>query len=196
VIDVGEVKAGETFVVSGAAGAVGSIAGQVAKILGCRVIGIAGTPGKCELVVNELGFDGCINYKQGNVAEQLRAACPNGIDVYFDNVGGDILDAALENMNDFGRIVACGMISRYNDAEPAPGPKHITNVVTRRLRMQGFIVIDFLARFAEAAIQLGVWAAEGKLQNRVHVVDGFLSTPSAVNMLFTGENAGKLVVKL
>ena len=101
-----------------------------------------------------------------------------------------------QNMNDFGRIVACGMISRYNDAEPAPGPAHITNIVTRRLRMQGFIVIDYLARFAEAAMQLAVWAAEGKLKNRVHVVDGFLAAPTAVNMLFTGENTGKLVVKL
>jgi NADPH-dependent curcumin reductase CurA len=183
-------------VVSGAAGGVGSIAGQVAKIVGCRVVGIAGTKEKCAWVVDELGFDACIDYKEGNVAATLRDACPNGIDVYFDNVGGDILDAALENMNDFGRLVECGMISRYNDAEPAPGPKHITNIVTRRLRMQGFIVIDYLARFAEAAIQLAVWGAEGKVKNRVHVVDGFLSAPTAINMLFSGENFGKLVVKL
>jgi NADPH-dependent curcumin reductase len=196
VLDVGATKAGDTFVVSGAAGGVGSIAGQVAKILGCRVVGIAGSKAKCAFVVDELGFDACIDYKQGNVADALRDACPSGIDVYFDNVGGDILDAALQNMNDFGRIVACGMISRYNDATPSPGPSHITNIVTRRLRMQGFIVIDYLARFMEAAMQLGAWAAEGKLKNRVHVVDGFLSAPTAVNMLFTGENSGKLVVKL
>jgi NADPH-dependent curcumin reductase CurA len=196
VIDVGQPKAGETFVVSGAAGGVGSIAGQVAKIVGCRVVGIAGTKEKCSWVVDELGFDDCIDYKEGNVADKLHEACPNGIDVYFDNVGGDILDAALQHMNDFGRIVACGMISRYNDAEPVPGPIHMTNIVTRRLRMQGFIVIDYLARFAEAALQLAVWSSEGKLKNRVHVVDGFLSTPTAVNMLFTGENLGKLVVKL
>ncbi len=195
-IDIGQPKAGETIVVSGAAGGVGSIAGQIGKILGCRVVGIAGTKEKCRVVVDELGFDECIDYRAGNVAGALRDACPNGIDVYFDNVGGDILDAALDNMNDFGRIVACGMISRYNDAEPGPGPRNITNIVTRRLRMQGFIVIDFLPRFGEAAMQLAVWAAEGKLQNRVQVVDGFLNAPEAVNMLFTGANTGKLVVKL
>jgi NADPH-dependent curcumin reductase len=196
VTDVGQAVAGETFVVSGAAGGVGSIAGQVANIIGCRVVGIAGGKEKCGWVVDELGFDSCIDYKEGNVTDALRDACPDGVDVYFDNVGGDILDAALQNMNDFGRIVACGMISRYNDAEYAPGPPHITNIVTRRLRMQGFIVIDYLARFAEAAIQLAVWAGEGKLKNRVHVVDGFLATPAAINMLFTGQNFGKLVVKL
>ena len=171
--EIGQAKAGETVVVSGAAGGVGSVAGQVAKILGCRVVGIAGTKEKCSWVVDELGFD-----------------------VYFDNVGGDILDAALQHMNDFGRLVECGMISAYNDREPVPGPKHMTNIVTRRLRMQGFIVIDHLAQFAEAAIQLGTWAAEGKIKNRVHVVDGFLSAPSAVNLLFTGGNVGKLVVKV
>jgi NADPH-dependent curcumin reductase CurA len=215
--DVGNLQAGETLVVSGAAGGVGSIAGQIGKILGCRVVGIAGGKEKCRLVVEELGFDDCIDYKEGteesrrrtprsglaeanptisHVGAALREACPNGIDVYFDNVGGDILDAALEEMNDFGRIVACGMISGYNAAERPPGPRNIFRIVTKRLRMQGFIVIDFLPRFAEAAIQLGTWAAEGKLQNRVHVVDGFLETPRAINMLFTGENTGKLVVKL
>jgi NADPH-dependent curcumin reductase CurA len=194
--DIGELQSGETLVVSGAAGGVGSIAGQIGKIKGCRVVGIAGGKEKCRLVVEELGFDDCVDYKEGSVGAALREACPNGIDVYFDNVGGEILDAALEEMNDFGRIVACGMISGYNAAERPPGPRNIFRIVTKRLRMQGFIVIDFLPRFAEAAIQLGTWAAEGKLQNRVHVVDGFLETPRAVNMLFTGENTGKLVVKL
>jgi len=196
VLDVGQPKAGETFVVSGAAGGVGSIAGQIAKIVGCRVVGIAGTKEKCSWVVDDLGFDACIDYKAGDVARALHDACPGGIDVYFDNVGGDILDAALQNMNDFGRIVACGMISRYNDSELSPGPEHMTNIVTRRLRMQGFIVIDFLARFSEAAMQLGVWAAEGRLTNRVHVVDGLLSAPTAINLLFSGGNIGKLVVKI
>ena len=195
-LDIGQPKEGETIVVSGAAGGVGSIVGQIGKIVGCRVVGIAGTKEKCSWVVDELGFDACIDYRTENVVDALGDACPNGIDVYFDNVGGDILDAALGHMNDFGRIVACGMISRYNDAEPGPGPCNITNVVKRRLRMQGFIVIDYLGRFAEAAMQLAVWAAEGKLKNRVQVVDGFLSAPTAVNMLFTGENTGKLVVKL
>lgn len=196
VLDVGAAKTGETMVVSGAAGGVGSIAGQIGKIVGCRVVGIAGTKEKCSWVVDELGFDACINYREGNVEDALREACSDGIDVYFDNVGGDILDAALANMKDFGRLVECGMISRYNDAELEPGPKHITNIVTRRLRMQGFIVIDYLARFAEAAIQLAVWGAEGKITHKVHVVDGFLNAPTAINMLFTGENTGKLVVKV
>jgi NADPH-dependent curcumin reductase CurA len=194
--DIGNLQAGETLVVSGAAGGVGSIAGQIGKIMDCRVVGIAGGKEKCRLVVEELGFDDCIDYKEGNLGAALREACPNGIDVYFDNVGGEILDAALEEMNDFGRIVACGMISGYNAAERPPGPRNIFRIVTKRLRMQGFIVIDFLPRFAEAAIQLGTWAAEGKLQNRVHVVDGFLNAPRAINMLFTGENTGKLVVKV
>ena len=194
--DIGEIKEGETLVVSGAAGGVGSVAGQIGKIVGCRVVGIAGGKEKCRLVVDELGFDDCIDYKEGNVGAALRVACPNGIDVYFDNVGGEILDAALEEMNDFGRIVACGMISGYTAAERPPGPRNIFRIVTKRLRMQGFIVIDFLPRFAEAALQLGVWAAEGKIQNRVHVVDGFLAAPAAINMLFTGENTGKLLVKV
>ena len=195
VIDIGQAKEGETLVVSGAAGGVGSIAGQIGKIIGCRVVGIAGGKEKCRWVVDELGFDDCIDYKAGNIGTALAEACPDGIDVYFDNVGGDILDAALEHMKDFGRIVACGMISGYNAAERPPGPRNIFRIVTKRLRMQGFIVIDFLPRFPEAALQLGVWAAEGKIHNRVHVVDGFLSAPAAINMLFTGENTGKLVVK-
>ena len=196
VTDIGQAQAGETLVVSGAAGGVGSIAGQIGKILGCRVVGIAGGPEKCRWVVDELGFDDCIDYKAGDVGAALRATCPEGIDVYFDNVGGDILDAALEHMNDFGRIVACGMISGYNATERPPGPRNIFRIVTKRLRMQGFIVIDFLPRFAEAALQLGVWAAEGKITNRVHVVEGFLSAPAAINMLFTGANTGKLVVQV
>ena len=182
-LDIGQPKEGDTIVVSGAAGGVGSIVGQIGKIVGCRVVGIAGTKEKCSWVVDELGFDACIDYRTENVADVLADNCPNGVDVYFDNVGGDILDAG-------------GMISRYNDADPEPGPRHITNIVKRRLRMQGFIVIDFWARFAEAAMQLAVWAGEGKLKNRVQVVDGFLSAPTAVNMLFTGANTGKLVVKL
>jgi len=154
--DIGQLQAGETLVVSGAAGGVGSIAGQIGKILDCHVVGIAGGKEKCRLVVEELGFDDCIDYKKGNVGAALREACPDGIDVYFDNVGGDILDAALEEMKDFGRIVACGMISGYTAAERPPGPRNIFRIVSKRLRMQGFIVIDYLPRFAKAAIQLGV----------------------------------------
>jgi NADPH-dependent curcumin reductase len=196
VVDIGQPKAGETFVVSGAAGGVGSIAGQLGKIFGCRVVGIAGTAEKCEWLTSELGFDAAINYHTQDVDKSLQEACPNGIDVYFDNVGGDILDAALGQMNNFGRIIACGMISQYNATELAPGPRNIINVVGRRLRMQGLILLDHLDRFDEAAAQLGTWMSEGRLQNRVHLVDGLLEAPRSLNMLFTGENIGKLVVRV
>jgi NADPH-dependent curcumin reductase CurA len=196
VTDVGNLAAGETMVVSGAAGAVGSVAGQIGKILGAHVIGIAGSDDKCAWVVDDLGFDACINYKTQDVAKALHEACPNGVDVYFDNVGGEILDAALTMMNMFGRIVACGMISQYNDTEPPPGPRNLNRIVVQRLRMQGFIILDYLMRFQEAIDQLGTWAGEGKLQNRVEMVEGLENTPRAINMLFTGGNTGKLVVRV
>ncbi|MGQ0824541.1 MAG: NADP-dependent oxidoreductase [Actinomycetota bacterium] len=195
-LDVGRAVAGDTLVVSGAAGAVGSIAGQIGKIIGCHVVGLAGRDEKCGWVVDDLGFDACINYKTEDVSKALSAACPNGIDVYFDNVGGDILDAALGLMNLRGRIAACGMIAQYNDTEPPPGPRNLNRVVVQRLRMEGFIILDYLARFPEAIEKLGEWVAAGKLQNRVHVVEGLLKTPRAINMLFTGENIGKLVVRV
>jgi NADPH-dependent curcumin reductase CurA len=196
IVDIGQPQPGETFVVSGAAGGVGSIAGQIAKILGCRVVGIAGTAEKCAWLTKELGFHAAVNYRTEDVPSALAAACPNGIDVYFDNVGGEILDAALGLMNNFGRIVACGMISQYNNTELAPGPRNISNIVGRRLKMQGLILLDHLARFDEAAQQLATWIDEGRLQNRVHLVGGLLEAPRAINMLFTGENTGKLVVRV
>ncbi len=196
VLDVGKPKAGETFVVSGAAGAVGSAAGQLAKIVGCRVVGIAGTDEKCAWVVDDLGFDACVNYKTQDVEKALAAECPAGIDVYFDNVGGDILNAALALMNQNGRIIACGMISQYNDVERPPGPSNIFRVVSQRLRMEGFIVLDYLGRFGEGAEQLAQWVGEGKLKHRVTTVDGLLEAPHAINMLFSGDNIGKLVVKV
>jgi NADPH-dependent curcumin reductase CurA len=196
ITDIAQPAPGETFVVSGAAGGVGSVAGQIAKALECRVVGIAGTDEKCAWLTERLGFDAAVNYRAGDIAASLAKTCPEGIDVYFDNVGGEILDAALGLMNDFGRIVACGMISRYNDTELAPGPRNIANIVGRRLKMQGLILTDHLARFDEAAQQLGAWMADGRLQSRVHVVEGLLEAPRAINMLFTGENVGKLVVRV
>jgi NADPH-dependent curcumin reductase CurA len=196
IFDIGKVVGGETFVVSGAAGAVGSVAGQIAKIVGCRVVGIAGTDEKCAWLVDELGLDACVNYKTQDVEKALADACPNGIDVYFDNVGGDILNAALALMNLHGRIIACGMISQYNNSEATPGPSNISNIVGRRLRMQGFILLDHLAQFGDAISQLAQWVQEGKLKNRVTVVDGIEAAPRALNMLFTGDNIGKTVVRV
>ncbi|HEX5097095.1 MAG TPA: NADP-dependent oxidoreductase [Acidimicrobiia bacterium] len=196
IFDIGQVQAGDVFVVSGAAGGVGSIAGQIAKILGCRVVGIAGTDEKCAWLVDDLGFDAAINYKTHDVPTALRDACPNGIDVYFDNVGGDILNAALDLMNLNGRIIACGMISQYNDTERPPGPSNIFRIVGQRLRMQGFILLDHIDRFGAATEQLSQWVKEGKLQNRVTIVDGLEEAPRALNMLFTGENIGKVAVRV
>jgi NADPH-dependent curcumin reductase CurA len=196
IVDIGQPRPGETFVVSGAAGGVGSVAGQIANALGCRVVGIAGTEEKCEWITGELGFDAAVNYRTEDIEKALGAACPDGIDVYFDNVGGEILDAALGLMNNFGRIVACGMISLANNTEPAPGPRNISNIVGRRLKMQGLILLDHLDRFDEAAAQLRTWIDEGRLQSRVHLVDGLEEAPRAVGMLFTGENIGKLVVRV
>ena len=196
IFDIGRVESGDVFVVSGAAGGVGSIAGQIAKILGCRVVGIAGTDEKCAWLVDDLGFDAAINYKTQDVPTALREACPNGIDVYFDNVGGDILNAALDLMNLNGRIIACGMISQYNDLERPPGPSNIFRIVGQRLRMQGFILLDHIDRFGAATEQLSQWVKEGKLQNRVTLVEGLEEAPRALNMLFTGENIGKVAVRV
>jgi NADPH-dependent curcumin reductase CurA len=196
IFDIGRVEGGEVFVVSGAAGGVGSVAGQIAKILGCRVVGIAGSDEKCAWLVDDLGFDAAINYKTQDVPKALAAACPNGIDVYFDNVGGDILNAALDLMNLNGRIIACGMISIYNDTERPPGPSNIFRIVGQRLRMQGFILLDHIDRFGAATEQLSQWVKEGKLQNRVTIVEGLDEAPRALNMLFTGENIGKVAVRV
>ena len=195
-LDVGRPAEGETLVVSAAAGAVGSLVGQLGKLHGCRVVGIAGSDEKCSWLTSELGFDATVNYRSEPVAEALAASCPEGIDVYFDNVGGDILEAALSGINDRARIVVCGMISQYNAIEPPPGPRNLGNLLIHRARMEGFIVLDYFLRASEAIEALGAWVSEGRLRYHVHVVEGLEEAPAALNYLFDGRNEGKLVIKL
>jgi NADPH-dependent curcumin reductase CurA len=196
-LEVGQPKAGETVVVSAASGAVGSVVGQIAKIKGCRVVGIAGGPEKCRYVVEELGFDACVDYKAGNLAADLAKACPNGIDVDFENVGGDILDAILLQMNLFGRIAICGLISAYTATTMPEGPKNLRAVLTQRLKMQGLIVFDWEKRIPEAIAELGAWHAQGRLKIREDVRDGGLDAfVDTLNQLYTSGNNGKLVLKV
>jgi NADPH-dependent curcumin reductase CurA len=196
-LEVGQPKAGETVVVSAASGAVGSIVGQIAKIKGCRAVGIAGGPDKCRYVTQELGFDACVDYKAGKLGPDLKAAAPKGIDVYFENVGGEILDTVLMQMNLFGRIPVCGLISAYNATELPAGPKNFRAVLTQRLRMQGLIVFDWANRTPEAIAQLGAWYKEGKLKIREDVREGGVDAyPDVLNLLYTGGNLGKLVLKV
>ena len=194
-LDIGQPKKGETVVVSAAAGAVGSIVCQIAKIKGCRVIGIAGSDEKCNWLKNDLKVDEVINYKKDDILESLKEKCPEGIDIYFENVGGETLDAALTLMNNYGRIPVCGLISMYNDWE-TPGPKMFRNILMKRLTVKGFLVSDYLDRYAESLESLSEWMAEGKIQYKVDIVEGIENAPSAVNKLFTGENNGKLVIKV
>ena len=195
-LDVAQPKEGETVVVSGAAGAVGSVAGQIGKILGCRVVGIAGGPEKCAWLTDELGFDAWIDYKSEDVGARLRETCPEGIDVFFDNVGGAILDAVLGQINLHARIVLCGAISQYDTAELAPGPRNILNLIPQRGRMEGFILLDYRDRFLDGILQLGQWVEEGRIRYSEHVVDGLENAPAAFRKLFSGENTGKLIVKV
>jgi NADPH-dependent curcumin reductase len=195
-LDVAQPKEGETVVVSGAAGAVGSVAGQIGKILGCRVVGIAGGPEKCAWLTDELGFDAWIDYKSEDVAARLRETCPEGIDVFFDNVGGEILDAVLGQINLHARIVLCGAISQYDTAELAPGPRNILNLIPQRGRMEGFILLDYRDRFLDGILQLGQWVEEGRIRYSEHVVDGLENAPAAFRKLFSGENTGKLIIKV
>jgi len=194
--EIGQPKAGETLVVSAAAGAVGSIAGQIGRILGCRVVGIAGSDEKCNWITRDLGFDAAINYKKTNVREALARACPNGIDVDFENVGGEILDAVLERINVGARVAVCGLISRYNATGPVPGPLNFPNILLKRVRVQGFIIRDYFPRFPEAAAQIVPWLMEGKLKFHVDISEGLRSAPTALNKLFDGANNGKLLVKV
>ena len=195
--DVGRVGAGDTVVVSGAAGATGSVAGQIARIKGATtVVGIAGTDEKCAWIVDELGFDAAVNYKTENVAKSLRTLCPDGIDLYYDNVGGEILDTCLAQLAMRGRIVLCGAISVYNEKDRPPGPRNIFNLIIKRGRMEGFLVLDYLDRFLEAQIEMVGWLAEGKVKHAEHLVDGLEQAPDALNLLFTGGNTGKVIVKL
>ncbi|MDI3287275.1 NADP-dependent oxidoreductase [Polyangium sp. 15x6] len=195
-LDVGSLKEGETVVVSGAAGATGNAVGQIAKIKGCRVVGIAGGPQKCAWIKDELGFDAAIDYKDEDVYKRLGELCPDGIDVYFDNVGGAILEAALSHLAMRGRVVLCGSIGDYNSAEAGSGPRNLMNLVMKRGRMEGFIVTDYAARFGEAIGDLARWAAEGRLKDRVDVVEGLANAPAALRRLFTGANTGKQLVKV
>lgn len=193
--DVAKLQAGETFVISGAAGGVGSVAGQLARIAGARVIGIAGTDEKCRWVVEDLGFDACINYKTENVEERVAALCPDGVDVYFDNVGGEILDAVLANLAIGARVAVCGAISHYT-AESLPPVFNTFELVNKRARMEGFLLLDYLDRFIEAIGELLPLVIDGTLVYAVEVVEGLENAPATLNRLFTGEHTGKLLVKV
>ena len=192
---LGRPQEGETVLVSGAAGAVGSAAGQMAAIAGCRVIGSAGSVEKLAWL-RELGFDGVFNYREQNPREALAELAPDGIDIYFDNVGGDHLEAAIGALRTHGRVVACGSISRYNDAEPAPGPRNMFMVVTKRLRIEGFIISDHYERFGEFVAEASEWVRDGRLRYRETVVDGIENAPKAFLGLLRGENIGKMLVKV
>jgi NADPH-dependent curcumin reductase len=193
-MEIAKPQKGETLVVSAAAGATGSIAGQVGKIHGCRVVGIAGGEDKCKWLTGDLGFDAAVNYKHPDWKEELTAATPKGIDINFENVGGEIMHTVLNRMNLHGRVVLCGLISGYTKEDPALAS--FSTVLIKRLRVQGFIVIDYASRFTEAAMQLGKWKMFGKLKDRETLVQGLEKAPEAINMLFTGGNIGKLIVKL
>jgi len=193
-MEIAQPKKGETLVVSAAAGATGSIVGQIGKIHGCRVVGVAGSDEKCAWVTKDLGFDAAINYKHPDWREKLAAATPNGIDIDFENVGGEIMQTVLDRMKLHGRVILCGLISGYNKQDPALAS--FATVLVKRLRVQGFIVLDYAPRFMEAATQLGQWKMFGKIKDRETIVEGLEKAPDAINMLFTGANTGKLIVKL
>jgi NADPH-dependent curcumin reductase CurA len=194
--DVGRPEAGQTVVVSAAAGATGSVAGQIARLAGCRVVGIAGGQDKCRWVVDELGFDACVDHRSADFAADLRAATPNRVDVYFDNVGGPVLDTVLRRLAHRGRVVLCGAISVYNDDHRPPGPANYLELITARGRMEGFNAFDYWGRYAEATDQLRAWLESGELVHREHVFEGLDEAPNALRALFTGENRGKVVVRV
>ncbi len=194
-LDLGQPKEGETVVVSAASGAVGAVVGQIAKIKGCRVVGTAGSDAKVEYIMNELGFDAGINYKTaGHLGAALDAACPAGIDVYFDNVGGPITDAVMMRINERARLVICGQISQYNAEKLEMGPRTLFQFVRMRARMEGFLIFDYAARYAEGREALGGWLADGRLKYREDIMDGLENTPKAFLRMMRGENFGKQVV--
>lgn len=196
-LDVGEMQPGDTVVVSAAAGATGSVVGQVARVKGAgRVVGIAGGPEKCARLVDDLGFDAAIDYKADDVGARLRELCPDGIDLYFDNVGGAILDACLANLAMRARVVCCGAISAYNDRGAAYGLQNTLTLIMQRARMEGFLVLDYLDRFPEAQAEMFGWVAEGQVRHAEHIVDGLAAAPDALNLLFTGGNTGKVIVAI
>ena len=194
-LDICQPKAGETVVVSAASGAVGSVVGQIAKLKGCRAVGIAGGKAKCDYVTSELGFDACVDYKAGRLNDDLKAAAPKGIDCYFENVGGEILDAVLRRMNPFSRIAVCGLISQYNATEPY-GVKTFQSILANRIKVQGFIVSDRMELWAKALPELGGWVAEGRIKYRETVAQGLENAPRAFVGMLKGENFGKQLVKL
>jgi hypothetical protein len=193
--DIGQPKAGETVVISAASGAVGSVAGQIAKRAGCRVVGVAGGPDKCLWVVEHLGFDDCVDHQVPNFAEALKDACPNGIDVYFENVGGAVQAAVVSLLNNFARMVMCGMVAQYNDTSFAPGP-NLGFMVGKRVRMEGLIVSDKPERFAEWRALAAPWVADGSLKFRETVIDGLENAPEALILLLRGGNFGKMLVRV
>jgi NADPH-dependent curcumin reductase len=196
-MDVGRPQAGETVVVSGAAGAVGQTVGQLAKIKGCRVVGIAGGAAKCEWVVKELGFDACIDYKNGAVKDGLKEHCPKGVDIYFDNVGGEILDTVLTRINRKARIIICGAISQYNNTTPVQGPKNYLSLLVNRARMEGIVVFDYAERYPQAVAEMAGYLKDGRMKSKEDVVEGGIAAfPATLTKLFTGENFGKLVLKV
>jgi NADPH-dependent curcumin reductase CurA len=194
--DIGAPRPGDTVVVSGAAGATGSVVGQLARIAeAARVVGIAGTDEKCAWLTDELGFDDAINYRTESVPARLRRACPDGIDVFFDNVGGETLDAGLAQLALHARVVLCGAISQYNEDRPV-GPRNYLNLIVKRSRMEGFLILDYLDRFPEAQVKMAGWVMEGRIQHREHVVEGLEHAGEALNLLFSGGNTGKVIVSL
>ncbi len=195
-LDIGRPQPGETVVVSGAAGAVGTVVGQIAKIKGCRVVGIAGGAEKCRYIVKDLGFDAAIDYKAEDVRKALQKQCAKGVDVYFDNVGGDILDAVLSQLARGARVVICGAISQYNNTTPIKGPSNYLSLLVNRASMKGLIVFDYAARYGEAAREMAGWMAAGKLKSREDIVEGLETFPETLLKLFKGENIGKLVLKI
>ena len=197
-MDVGQPQSGETVVVSGAAGAVGQTVGQIARIKGCRVVGIAGGQAKCDWVVKELGFDACIDYKAsaGAVREGLKAHCPKGVDVYFDNVGGDILDTVLTRINRKARIIICGAISQYNNTSAVQGPKNYLSLLVNRARMEGIVVFDYAPRYHLAVAEMAGYLKDGRMKSREDVVLGLDTFPETLVKLFSGENFGKLVLQV
>lgn len=196
ILEVGELKDGDTVVVSGAAGAVGSVVGQIAKIKGCKVIGIAGGKTKCDYLINELGFDAAIDYKSDNIYAGLKEHCPKGIDVYFDNVGGEILDAALSRLAMHARIVICGAISQYNSTEKVPGPSNYLSLLVNRASMKGMVVFDFASRYHIAREQMAVWLNEGKLKSKEDIYEGIENFNDTLLRLFDGNKQGKLILKV
>ena len=195
-LDVGKAKTGETVVISAAAGSVGSVAGQIAKALGCRVVGVAGGDEKCRLLIEELGFDEALDYRSERFDAALKAACPQGVDVYFDNVGGAVLNAVLRNLARGARIVISGAVSQYNATEVGPGPTNYMNLLVARASMSGFVIFDYQARYASGRTQLATWIKEGKIKPRTHLVQGIEHFPHALNQLFAGDNIGKFVLQV